>query len=168
MQDVKNRSLISSLFSYIAEVDDLMQTLKIRSQNSSSIEPLLSNLLKGGLIFETLLKMLSDQKSWVVTSGRFVGISPGTLGNFKYCNEFLTLFNIQQSDFNTSAPDLTAIVASATDDSIATSFSVTAKLRNTAGHDLRKDDIFRNPDDFQLLTQKQINAICYVIRNAFL
>jgi hypothetical protein len=167
-QDVKNRSLISSLYSYFVEVDDLIDTIKIRSQNLSSIEPFLSNLLKGGLIFETLLKSAADRRNWIITDGRSTGNPPTTLGNFGHCSDFLTLFSISPNDFSTSAPDLSSIVASATDDQIGTSFSVTSKLRNTAGHDLRRDDIFQNPDDFKLLTEKQVNAICFVIKKAFL
>ena len=61
-KNVKNRSLISALYSYVCETQDMCETLKIRSQNISSIEPLLDNLFKGGLIFESLLKLVADQK----------------------------------------------------------------------------------------------------------
>ena len=159
VKDVKNRSLISSLYSYITEVDDLIETLKIRSQNLSSIEPLLNSLFKGGLIFETLLKTIADQKAWRVS-----GNPPTTLGAFNQINDFLTMFNLPPGDFVTSAPDLRSILSNATDDTLKTAFSVTAQLRNTAGHDLRRDDIFQNPDDYALLINKQLNAILFVIK----
>lgn len=163
VRDVKNRSLISSLYSYIAEANDLYETLKIRSQNSSSIEPLLNSLFNGGLIFESLLKLLADEKSWTI-SGR----KPSTLGKFDQITDFRTFFGLSAGDFVTSAADLSAILLNATDNTLKTSFSVTAQLRNTAGHDLRRDDIFHNPDDYKLLIEKELNAIYFVIKKAFL
>ena len=163
LRDVKNRSLISSLYSFIAEADDLYATLKIRSQNLSSIEPFLNSLFNGGLVFESLLKLVADQKSWTVSSRR-----PSTLGKFDQISDFLTLFNLSRGDFITSAPDLTSILSSAKDDTLKTSFSVTAQLRNTAGHDLRRDDIFQDPEDYKRLIEKQLNAIFFVVKKALL
>lgn len=163
VQDVKNRSLISSLYSYLAETNDLYETLKIRSQNLSSIEPLLNSLFNGGLVFESLLKLVADQKSWLIS-----GNKPATLGAFNQINDFLTLFSLSRTDFVTSAPDLHSILSNATDDTLKTSFSITAQLRNTAGHDLRRDDIFQNPDDFKLLADKQMNAILFVVKEALI
>lgn len=163
-RDVKSRSLISSLYSYIMEFNDLHETLKIRSQNLSSVEPLLANLFKGGLIFETLLKAISEQKSWLISRGPRSGRSPTTLGDFRRCDDFLTLFGIEEGDFTTRTSDLRLIIQSATDNSIGTSFSVTGKIRNTAGHDLRRDDVFQNPDDYKSLVDKELNAIFYLIK----
>lgn len=167
VQDVKNRSLISSFYSYMTEADDLYQTLKIRSQNLSSIEPLLNSLFKGGLIFESLQKVVADQKTWTISTGRGSGRRPSTLEGFSRCNDFLTLFGLVSGDFVTSAPDLQTTLSNANDDSLKTSFSTTAQLRNTAGHDLRRDDIFQNPDDYARLINKQLNAIFFVIKRAF-
>lgn len=163
-KNVKNRSLISALYSYVCETNDLFETLKIRSQNTSSIEPLLDNLFKGGLIFESLLKMVADQKSWTVSSGSGSNRPPRTLEAFGRCNDFLSTFSISASDFRTSAPDLNSILSNATDNSLKTSFSVCAQLRNTAGHDLRRDDIFQKPEDYKMLTEKQMNAILFVVK----
>lgn len=167
-KNVKNRSLISALYSYICETQDMCETLKIRSQNTSSIEPLLDNLFKGGLIFESLLKMVADLKSWNVSSGNGINKPPRTLEAFGRCNDFLTTFNIYASDFKTSVSDLNSILSIATDNSLKTSFSICAQLRNTAGHDLRRDDIFQRPHDYRMLTEKQINAILFVIKRVFL
>lgn len=168
IQDVKNRSLISSLYSYILESDDLYRTLKLRSQNLSSVEPFLNCLFNGGLVFESLLKMVAEQKTWTISTGRGQGNPPTTLEGFARCNDFLTLFNFTQSDFQTSAADLSTILLNANNESVKTSFSVTAQLRNTAGHDLRRDDIFQNPDDFKLLINKQVNAILFVVKKIFI
>lgn len=167
-KNVKNRSLISALYSYICETQDICETLKIRSQNTSSIEPLLDNLFKGGLIFESLLKMVADLKSWNVSSGNGINRPMRTLEAFGRCNDFLTTFNINASDFTTSASDLNSILSIATGDSLKTSFSICAQLRNTAGHDLRRDDIFQKPEDYKMLTEKQMNAILFVVKKALI
>lgn len=168
VQDVKNRSLISSFYSYLIEADDFYETLKIRSQNLSSIEPLLNSLFKGGLIFESLLKVVADQKTWTISTGRGSGKRPLTLEGFSRCSDFLSLFGLVTGDFVTSAPDLQTTLSNANDDTIKTSFSTTAQLRNTAGHDLRRDDIFQNPDDYVRLISKQLNAIFFVIKKALI
>lgn len=167
VKNVKNRSLVSALYSYVCETNDLCETMKIRSQNISSIEPLLDNLFKGGLIFESLLKMVADLKSWNVSSGNGINKPPRTLEAFGRCNNFLTTFNINASDFKTSAIDLNSILSTATDNTLKTSFSVCAQLRNTAGHDLRRDDIFQKPEDYKMLTEKQMNAILFVIKSIY-
>lgn len=168
IKNPKNRSLVSAVYSYICEATDLCETLKIRSQNTSSIEPLLANLFKGGLIFESLLKLVSTQRSWVITSGRNMGQPASTLGAFGYCNDFLTIFGLSTGDFVTSAPDLTSILSNSSGDTLKTSFNVTAQLRNTVGHDLRRDDIFQNQEDYKRLVEKQVNAICFVLKKAII
>lgn len=168
VQDAKNRSLISSLYSYMTEADDLYETLKIRSQNLSSIEPLLNSLFKGGLIFESLLKTVADQKAWAVSARGGTVRRPSTLGEFSRCNDFLMLFGLSSGDFVTNAPDLQTTLSNANDDTLKTSFCTTAQLRNTAGHDLRRDDIFQNNNDYTLLINKQMNAIFFVIKKALI
>lgn len=168
IKNEKNRSLISALYSFIVEADDLTETLKIRSQNISSIEPYLMNLFKGGLIFETLLKVMATQKSWVVTQGRGRNNPPVAIEGFKRCQDFLTFFSLSASDLTTSGTDLSSILAGAIDDSMKVSFSVTAQLRNLSGHDLRRDDIFQNPDDYKKLVEKELNAIYFIIKKGFI
>lgn len=168
IKDEKNRSLISALYSYIVEAEDLLETLNIRSQNISSIEPYLMNLFKGGLIFETLLKVMATQKSWVVTQGRGINNPPFTIEGFKRCQSFLTFFGLSSNDLTTSGTDLSSILAGAIDDSMKVSFSTTAQLRNLSGHDLRRDDIFQNPDDYKKLVDKELNAIYFVIKKGFI
>lgn len=166
--NVKNRSLVSALYSYICEADDLYNTLNLRSQNEVSIEPLLVNLFKGGLIFESLLKSLADQKAWNVTTGRGLGHAPQTIEAFNRCSDFLSLFALTSGDLQTRASDLASILLIATDETLKTSFNVSSQLRNTAGHDVRRDDIFQNPEDYKKLYEKQLNAIFYIIKKAYL
>jgi len=166
VKDEKNRSLVSALYSYLAEAEDLYATLKIRSQGLSSIEPYLMNLFKGGLIFETLLKTLSSQNSWTVPR-RGRNVPPTTIGAFKRCSDFLTLFGLSENDVTTSATDLSIILAGSMNDDIKTSFSIVAQLRNLSGHDLRRDDVFQNPNDYKKLVEKEINAIYVVISKGF-
>ncbi len=96
------------------------------------------------------------------------GRRPSTLEGFSRCNDFLTLFGLTSGDFITSAPDLQTTLSNATDDTLKTSFCTTAQLRNTSGHDLRRDDIFQNPDDYAHLINKQFNAIFFVIKKALI
>ena len=112
--------------------------------------------------------MVAELKSWVVSNGTGTNNPPKTLEAFKRCNDFLSVFSLTAFDFTTSAVDLNSILSNAVDDNLKTSFSVCAQLRNTAGHDLRRDDIFKNPDDYTRLINKQMNAIFFVIKKVLL
>jgi hypothetical protein len=167
--NAKNRSMISALYSYVLEVDDLYKTLNIKGSNPSSIEPLIASLFKGGLIFETVLKIAADMNGWLITRGnKGVGSPPSTVGSFGFCDDFLTLFSLTVSDFDASADNLPSILQIATDDTVKTSFNVCAQLRNTAGHDLRHEDIFQNADTYKRLVDEQLNAMLFVVKKAFI
>ena len=36
------------------------------------------------------------------------------------------------------------------------------------GHDLRRDDIFQKPEDYKMLTEKQMNAILFVVKGTLI
>ena len=56
IQDNDNRSLISALYIYLLEYYDRYDELKLRSNYGGPMDPVLTHLFSGGLIFESLLK----------------------------------------------------------------------------------------------------------------
>jgi hypothetical protein len=153
----ENHSIITALYSFLLEFDDRQRELILRSKDGGSIEPVLTYLFKGGLIFESLLKYLYPKKD------------NGT----DKCKTLRDIFNTTnfKNDFSNGiqigANALQEIVDITGNDIIA-AFSITGKLRNTVGHNLVWDDVFNNPNNFVKLFEQQINAVLYLIQKKFL
>lgn len=151
--DQKKRSILTAFYSFILEFDDRLKEIKIKSKNGGSIEPIISHLFKGSLIFESLLK------------------------EFYNFSTLEKIFNDQQSTFQhdfrfrshlkTFENNGIAIIAKSTNkQDRRTAFEVTARVRNTSGHKLTWPDQF-NEQNYMKLFNQQINAIFYVIIKHF-
>lgn len=151
-----NHSIITALYSFFLEFDDRKNELGLRSKEGGSIEPVLTFLFKGGLIFESLLKYLYPKKD--------NGSDCKTIGDIFYTTTFKSDFS---NGIQTTANSLQEIINTIGNDAV-TAFNTTSKLRNTAGHNLVWDDVFDNPDNFLKLYEQQINAIFYLIQKKFL
>ena len=62
---------------------------------------------------------------------------------------------------------LQEIIGSIGNNDLQTAFDTTSKLRNIAGHNLARDDVFKNPDNLRILYEQQVNAILYLIQKKF-
>lgn len=156
-KDTNKHSIITALYSFILEFEDREKELQLRN-SGGSIEPALTYLFKGGLIFESLLKHLypnKDDGNPAKTLGDIFKIS-----NFK--NDFLQ--NITTS--SSSLQDIVGAISNNND--LQTSFNTASKLRNTTGHNLVWDDVFNKTDNFKILYQQLINAMFFVIRKKFI
>lgn len=151
-----NHSIITALYSFILEFDDRKNELGLRSKEGGSIEPILTFLFKGGLIFESLLKYLYPKKD--------DGSDCKTIGDIFQTTNFKNDF---MNNIQITANSLQEIVNIVGNDAM-TAFSITSKLRNTVGHNLVWDDVFNDPDNFSKLYEQQINAIFYLIQKKFL
>lgn len=153
----ENQSIVTAFYSYVLEFEDREKELLLRSSEGGSIEPAITFLFKGGLIFESVLKHLYPVKD--------DGISCKTLGDILFHTRAF------QSDFNvvikTTANSLQEIVSCIGND-VQSAFNTTCKLRNTTGHNLVWDDVFGEANNFRKLYEQQINAIFYLIQKKFL
>lgn len=154
------RSIVSSLYSYIFEFNDRIKILELRSKEGGTIEPILTHLFKGGLLFESVLKYLVSKYEWKITKGKKdKGKLPRTLGEFNNCEDFTNKF----CKFSTSSNSLKDVVAKAIDSKMQTTFSTTAMIRNTTGHSLVWDDVFNDLNKYQLLYKQTVYSLCYLI-----
>lgn len=142
------RSLVSALYIFLLEFNDLYETLLVRTSHGGSILPYVDHLFNGGLIFESLLKEFY----------------PGT-GNTmdKILNSRIFKTEFSSAQIKSSANTLNAIVDAALGTNFETAFTVVSKLRNTTGHQVIWDDVFKNPENFRLLFENEINASLYLI-----
>jgi len=153
----KYHSIITAFYSFILEFEDREKELLLRSIEGGSIEPTLTYLFKGGLIFESLLKYLYPKEDNRTDDCKTLGDIFNTT-NFK--SDFIT-------GIKTNANTLQEIVKTIGND-LQTAFNTTSKLRNTTGHNLVWDDVFNKSDNFKILYEQQVNAILYIIQKKFL
>ncbi len=163
-QDKRDRSIVTSLYSFILEFYDRREMLSLRSSEGGTIEPFLMHLLKGTVIFETLIKKIAAQRSWSMDSGTNTGSQIKTLGNLNYCSSFTSNYCLlqKQAPIATIGDILTQTFANKTEEAINTVYF----LRNKIAHDLRWDDIF-TADNYEKLFRQIINAVLIVIHKEF-
>lgn len=157
------RSIVSSLYSYIFEFNDRIKILELRSKEGGTIEPILTHLFKGALLFESLLKYLASKYNWKVKVKNNKTKTPKTLGDFNNCKNFTNKF----CKFNTSSNSLREIIVKAVNNKMQTVFSTTAMIRNTTGHNLVWDDVFNDLSKYHLLYKQTIYSLFYLIDSGF-
>lgn len=145
LKDKQQRSIITALYAFILEFYDRCDELELRSNQGGSIEPILVHLFKGCLVFESLLKIFYKQN---------------TIGEIFKNNNFKQDFKIDH--ISTSANQLSDILVNVKNNKI-TAFETTAKIRNTSGHKLVHDDIFKDKNNYITFYHRIVNAILYVV-----
>jgi hypothetical protein len=156
VRDSPKRSIITAFYTFLLEFEDLCVTLELRSVNGGSIEPFLTHLFKGGLIFESLLKNFYPFND----DGRRALTLSAIFKNTNFRSDFF-------SDINLSPHSLDEIVHEIQPGDFKSAFVTTANIRNTVGHNLVWDDMF-NFDNYRLLFQQQVDAILYIVSKKFL
>jgi hypothetical protein len=162
MKSKPYRSLVTAFYAFLLEFQGRCTELALRSDEGGSIEPFIVHLFRGGLLFESLLKYFykqPDNKEWNTISNIFRGDSQFQ----KDFGEFPT--------HATTAEDLESIIGDIGDvanNSLEKAFTTTARLRNTAGHNLVWSGVFSDPVNYRRLVKQEINALFYIIRKKFL
>ncbi len=166
MLDSKNRSVVTTFYSFIYEFGDRYNMLVLRSKDLGSIEPFLLHLFKGGLIFESLLKYVADEHEFITDLAKEKNKrknKPTTIGSFNHSSGFRKRygeFNIKEKKLD----DLSNVKSG----SMKNAFGVTYRLRNFTGHDLRQVDVFEDPNDYKKLFEQEVAAILYIINKEFI
>ena len=157
IQDPSTRTIISALYIYLLEADERMIELRIKSTQGTSLGPVIAHLFGGGLIFESLLKYLypiNDNGDPIKTLGRVFQTTA-------FRSDFGT-------GIQTSSDSLQYIVDAIQDDTYVTAFSTASRLRNTTGHNLIWDNIFQSTSNYELLLNKSLDSLLYLIEKKFI
>jgi len=158
VKDTPKRSIVTSFYTFIMEFEDRMQEIQLRSNGGGSVEPFLSHLFKGSLIFESLLKHLYGVKD--------NGSPSKTLGDiFNYTTAFSADFFAGVTTTASSLEEILSLSTNAT--SFKSAFDITARIRNTTGHNLVWNDIFNEARNYQRLFEQQMKAILYIVSIKF-
>lgn len=73
--DPTHRSIVTALLTFILEGKDRVRQLGLRSAHGGTLEPFLSHLFKGGLVFESLLKLHYQALSTAQSMGGYLATS---------------------------------------------------------------------------------------------
>lgn len=155
--DSKYRSIITSLLTFLLESKYLLLNLELRSRYGGTLEPFITHLFKGALIFESLLKRKYAASG--NTLGKYLAAAKIDLDlkaevynrprqPYKFDELPLLIGNWEKEDFQERA--------------IATAYAV----RNTAGHDLAWQDVFSG-DLYRNLFEGIVNAILWSVKKAY-
>ena len=138
------------------EFEEREKELSLKSSQGGSMEPVLTYLFKGGLIFESLLKYFYKKND-----GQNYFLIRDIFGTREFKNDFVS---IKKSNANS----VREIIGAIKTNDLKTAFKTTSKLRNTSGHNLVWDNIFDDPENFKKLYEQQVNAILYLIQKKFI
>lgn len=155
VDDPQKRTIITAFYTFLLEFGERYRESWLRSTMGGSIQPFITHLFKGGLIFESLLKHLYPRKD----DGTLTRTLGGIFGTEAFRDDF-----VPQVD--TSSYSLQKIVEDIEGDTIQSAFNTTAKLRNTTGHNLVWDDIF-DPTPYRALFTQEVNALFYLVAVKF-
>ena len=157
------RSVLTAFYSFIAEYNDRQLMINLRSEYGGSIEPFLIHLFKGGLIFESLIRIENPKISDKDKKGR--PCTPRGLEVYFQDPTFKTDYDI--NGIENDSPSLKTITDILNYCKNATSpikaFRAVQGLRNFTGHTLARIDEFKIPGDYALLYHQVLNALLYVI-----
>jgi len=153
MLSQEHYAIVTSLYSFVLEYEEKTKNLYLAGGNIDSMEPILVNLFKGALIFETLLKYyypINSRGDKIMTLGGFTA-------NTAFTRDFP---GVRLSLPTTTMQD---IVDDAVDRSLVTTMVTTSRIRNTTGHELIWDNVFSEPGNYKKLFEQEVFAILNVI-----
>ncbi len=146
-------AIVTSLYSYLLDYHEKSKNLRLAGGSVDSMEPILVNLFKGALIFETLLKYYYELNN----QGNRIMTLRGFSSNSRFMSDFP---GVNLRNTTTTMQD---VVDDATDKSVNTTMETTARIRNTTGHQLIWDNVFTEPDNYRKLYEQELFAILNVI-----
>lgn len=144
--------IITTLYSFILEKEDIIEMIKLRGEHGGSIEPMITHLFKGALIFESLMKK------------HYASNNRNNLGDILKFNNVENIYRYTFKNHKSSADSLEEILKFIGKyiNSPETAFYVTCKIRNTTAHNLIWNDLF-TVENYEKLYHKIVDAIFYII-----
>lgn len=152
LRSTETQSIITSIYSFILEKEDIDLLLLTRSDRGGTIEPIILHLFKGSVIVESLLKL------------RF--INEMQLGSIYRHTDFKTDYVDVGS---ISSTNLNEIVSSNEfiQTNVKAAFSITGKIRNTTAHKLSWDDVFEKYSNYEIMYNHIVSAMFYIIKQEY-
>jgi len=162
----ENTAIITTLYTFIFQKEEVLEMIRLRGKHGGSIEPMITHLFKGTLIFETLMKKhYLDKYMQKHPKEKSHKVNLGNLINFNYVQGKYNFSNSKHC----RASSIGKILKFLDDEpySLETTFYVTCKIRNTAGHYLLWTDLFTERN-YKTFYDNILDAIFYLIREEYI
>ena len=146
-----DRSIVGLLYVFLLEFQTRFSELQLRCDNSGTIQPFVSHLFKGALLFESLLNHWYGE-----------GLKKPTITRLFKGEAFKN--DRGKATLDTTADDLNAVlVAMRGKLTWVSAFSACSKLRNTMGHRVQWKDDFNEDGNYQLMFEWVTSAILFLL-----
>lgn len=164
-------SIVTTLYSFVFEKENIKRIIHIMSKHGGSIEPILMSLFKGSLVFESLLKTCyqEDTISRLLLNDKFLEKHFDTKNKDIYYNTLISNNVVVINSFKTFFADsLDSGICKLTNiyrnyNNVINDFIITARIRNTTAHSLNWDTVFNDVDNYETMYNHIINAIFFVL-----
>jgi hypothetical protein len=156
-RDPAHRSIVTALLTFILEARDRSEMISIRSAHGGSLEPFLTHLFKGGLIFESMLK-------------RLYGTTGNSLGDYLAAGaaDLQLTQKLYLSHVPYALDGLPNLISSwSTKPFQERSVAIAYAVRNTTGHDLGWQDVFVHPNLYAQLFEGILHAILWTVERKY-
>jgi len=161
IESFTHRTLVSALHIFVLEAHACSNLIKRRSVDRGSIEPFLSHLHKGSLLFESLLKEVYTSHS---------SSTLGTIFNDPFVQSDLKFKQPNLGKVGQTLDDLVRHVFPYLENNISDKhnqwFTIVIRLRNITSHSLLWPDVF-NEEIYKKLYQQILFASFWVIEKKF-
>lgn len=162
IESFTHRTLVSALYIFVFEARACLNLIKRRSVDRGSIEPFLTNLHKGSLLFESLLKE-------VYTS--HTSSTLGTIFNDPFVQQDLKFKQLNLGKVGQTLDDMVKHVIPYLENSFSSDkynqwFTIAIRLRNITSHSLLWPDVF-NDEIYKKFYQQILFASFWVIEKKY-
>lgn len=156
----QTHSILTAIYTFLYVYEDIRKLILL-GNSVGSLEPLLSHLFKGGLIFESLLKhVYSDQ-----ILKKFKGFA--TLEKVLKLEIIKEDFDLK-GEINISATSVDALMRDVSSNSIRASFVTTGRVRNFSGHDLARESALNDIDIYESIFKQISNSLFFILNKHYL
>ncbi|MBI5641127.1 MAG: hypothetical protein HZA17_11940 [Nitrospirae bacterium] len=156
--DASYRSIMTSLLTFLLEGKDRIAQLQLRSSHGGTLEPFITHLFKGGLIFESLLKKKYHASG--ITLEKYIPAAKDEL-------ELKKALLYKKKGCPYKFDDLPQHIQNwASEEFQDKAVAIVYAVRNTSGHDLGWQDVFTN-ELYSALYEGIVNAIFWTIKKVY-
>jgi hypothetical protein len=167
IKEKEYRSVIPSLYIFISEIEQRQLELELRSNYGGSIDPFIFHLIKGGLIFETLLRNIYSSHSSTEGLGQILN-DPFVKDDLDYCKAGRKDLISYTSGVRKTLPDILnhLLPYLRKVNPVDRWFTITYSLRNVTAHSLAWPDVL-NKQNYEELYKCIVFSIFYLISRKF-
>ncbi len=154
---VEERSLLSALYTFFLEYEEMNLQISLRSDSGGSIQPFIDHLFDGARILESLLEKKRGKRGGALQKKILAAKSLGITQQVLKGDGKLASAEIQYKLLKSEGKAFHEY-----------NFASAYIIRNSTGHSLLWPDQFENPGSYSLLYNSLLNSILWTIEKLWL